>query len=69
MRYLDLIFETDGDNILDIYNCAKFKSDKKIKKLKYKRKLRFLKMKGIRLSLLLNICKIKCCYNSMGRDC
>ncbi len=40
MRYLDLIFETDGDNILDIYNCAKFKSDKKIKKLKYKREIK-----------------------------
>lgn len=39
MRYLDLIFETKGDDILDIYNCAKFKTDKKIKKLKYKREI------------------------------
>lgn len=38
-RYLDLIFETEGDDILDIYSCAKFKSDKKIKKLKYKREI------------------------------
>lgn len=39
-RYLDLIFETEGDNITDIYSCAKFKSDKKIKKLKYKREIK-----------------------------
>ncbi len=39
MRYLDLIFETEGDDIIDIYNCAKFKTDKKIKKLKYKREI------------------------------
>src|SRR5690554_3883593 len=27
--YLDMIFETEGDDILDIYSCAIFKSDKK----------------------------------------
>ncbi len=36
-RYLDLIFETEGDNILDIYSCAIFHSNEKIKNLKYKK--------------------------------
>ena len=30
LRYLDLIFETKGDDIIDIYSCAKFKSDREI---------------------------------------
>ncbi len=39
MRYLDLIFDIEGGDIIDIYSCAKFKSDKKIKNLKYKKHL------------------------------
>jgi hypothetical protein len=35
-RYLDLIFETEGDDILDIYNCAKFKSNEKVNKHQFK---------------------------------
>ncbi len=35
-RYLDLIFETEGDDITDIYNCAKFKSNEKVNKHQFK---------------------------------
>jgi hypothetical protein len=35
-RHLDLIFEIEGDDILDIYNCAKFKSNEKVNKHQFK---------------------------------
>lgn len=35
-NYLDLIFETESEQITDIYWCGIFKPDKNIKKLKYK---------------------------------
>jgi hypothetical protein len=38
-RYMDMIFEIEGDDILDIYSCAKFKSDKKVNKLNYKKEI------------------------------
>jgi len=34
-NYLDLLFETEGDDITDINSCALFKTDEKIKKLNY----------------------------------
>ena len=51
-NYLDLIFETEGDNILDIYSCAIFHSKEKIKKLKYKKHINIPEDEKVTLKLL-----------------